>query len=430
MSRATGAAEPPTVSEYVFAVCVLFYSSSAFATLLKGSDELPLGISTGFFLTNLISAFSYLLGAYFLLTRCDLKVQFLRRVPWLVGVTLVPVVSVLWSDAPWITSLRAIGLMGTTVVGLYLGLRYDLASLLRLLGWSLGIAAVLSFFAGWLFPNYGTGSGVFEGDWIGVFAHKNTFGSVMALGFLVFLTLGRISQRWKILLWFICFLCLVLVFLANSATSMVGCTFLIIAIIYDRLLRPGARRSYLRFSIVVSSACLAALLTYVHFGDILGVLGRDENMTGRLVMWSLVWSMVQQRMLLGYGYGAFWLGYDGPSAEVWKAFGEGSFATAHNGYLEIWTGCGLVGVILFALCLIAALRKAFVHSRNSATAGCHWPLYLFLFLIIYNLSEATFLLMNHIFWLTFVAVVVQLSRSEGISMPEMLSLKRANAAMI
>jgi len=406
---ATRTAEPPTIGEYVFVVCILLYSSGAFITLLKGSEDLPVGMSTGSLAANSIWVISYLLGGCFLIKYCRWDVRLLRQNPWLFALTALPVVSVLWSDAPSITALRAAALLGTTLLGLYLGLRYDSMQFLQLLGWSLGIAAVLSFLVALLVPSYGMGSGVFEGDWIGVFQHKNTLGSVMALGFLVFSMLRRVSRTGKWFFWCLCLLSLALVFLADSVTSKVACAFLASIMFYSAFIRPKVKSPVRRFCIIFFSASTVALFVYIHFADILNFLGRDENLTGRLIIWALVWPLVQQRFLLGYGYGGFWLGLDGPSEEVWRVLGEQSIYHAHNGYLEIWTGCGLIGVILFLLCIIVAFRKAVIRSRNRPTAESQWPLYLFLFLAFHNLAEPTFLVMNHIFWLLFVAVVIQLS---------------------
>jgi exopolysaccharide production protein ExoQ len=418
VNESTRIAEPPKIGEYIFGVCILLYSSGAFITLLKGSEDLPIGMSTGSLLTNLIWVTGYLLGGFWLIKHCHWDTRLLRQNPWLFALTALPVLSVLWSDAPWITALRAAALIGTTLLGLYLGLRFKSIELLRLLGWSLGIAAVLSCLVAWLIPSYGRGTGVFEGEWIGVFQHKNTLGSVMALGFLVFFMLRRASRTGKWLFWCLCLLSLVLVFLANSVTSEAACVFLASIMFYGAFVRPRVNSPFRRFCIVFFLAATATLQMYLRFDSILNALGRDETLTGRLIIWSLVWPIVQQRFLLGYGYGGFWLGLDGPSEDVWKVFGEQSVYHAHNGYLEIWTGCGLAGVILLILCMIAVLRKAVTRSRNLPIAGNNWPLYLFLFLAFHNLAEPTFLAMNHIFWLVFVAVAIQLSRPEEILVRE------------
>ena len=96
--------------------------------------------------------------------------------------------SVLWSVEPEVTLRQSVGLICTTLFGVYIAVRYDLGQQLRLLAWTLGIAALLSLVFALALPSYGffdEGGGRGE-TWLGIYEHKNALGRIMVLGALVF----------------------------------------------------------------------------------------------------------------------------------------------------------------------------------------------------------------------------------------------------
>jgi hypothetical protein len=59
----------------------------------------------------------------------------------LVGIALA---SAIWTVAPDITLRRSLLLLGTTLFGIYLAMRYSLREQLQLLSWALGLVILLS----------------------------------------------------------------------------------------------------------------------------------------------------------------------------------------------------------------------------------------------------------------------------------------------
>src|SRR4029077_17264455 len=88
----------------------------------------------------------------------------------------------MWSVNPELTVRRTAALLGTVVIGLYLGTRFDLRRLLHLLALVAIVVLGLSLLVALLAPSSGLD---FEGRLRGVTAHKNALGNFAALAFLV-----------------------------------------------------------------------------------------------------------------------------------------------------------------------------------------------------------------------------------------------------
>ena len=81
----------------------------------------------------------------------------------------------------------------------------------------------------------------------------------------------------------------------------------------------------------------------IHFGEISYFLGKDPTLTGRTQIWKSVGAEIMKHPILGYGYCAFWRGYQGESAN--SALTNGwAVTSAHNGFLQTWLTLGAVGL--------------------------------------------------------------------------------------
>jgi exopolysaccharide production protein ExoQ len=408
-------------SEKIFVVCLFLFASGGFLNIVKGSSDLPTGASSGSALANALWILSYVGAGYFALrgsVHCRMRLVDLR---WLILLTAYAAISVGWSEVPDISILKASALLGTTLIGIYFGRRFAWDEQLKLLGTTITVAAVTSLAAVVFFPSFGIGKDVFEGAWQGIYPHKNGLGAIMSLGCLVCLLLSLRAKKNRFRFCCIGAICLVLLIFAESATSLVAgvCTgaFIGVRTIAFRLRWSRLRQGLAYVFIVVALAGMAT----ANFQQIVTTLGRDESLTGRTVIWALVWDQVQDRPLLGYGYGGFWAGNDGPSESVWRILGERSVYHAHNGLLEVWAECGVLGLVLFALCFVDVYRKALREAGRTSEIANSWGLYLLIFIFLFDLTETAFMQSNHLLWILFVATIAGLARNKR--MPPEIALR-------
>ena len=397
----------PGLGEIAFVMVLLFLTSGAFLASLQGDDATSLGTRTGTLLTNVIWASMYVMTAILVVQHCKGSQLSLRR-GWLFLAPIgIAIASLAWSDDGASTFLRCVALIGTTLQSYYLAVRFSTRRLLQILGWVGAISLVLCYIFALFFPRIGIGTDLFEGDWLGIFPHKNSLGGNAALWFLAFLVLSASEEKKPWGARFAAGASLLLVFLSHSVTSLVTCM-LVLAIYLGRRLFWLPRWLYLAGSLGIG-VLLNWELTSESFGSVAASLGRDPSLTGRTEIWALVWIMILDKPFLGYGYGAFWRGLEGPSEFIWRSFGMPLFYS-HNGFLDLWLDVGLVGLVLFLAGFAVCFKRAvevFKRWRNSESM---WPLLFLIFLFISNLTEGSILRVNVLPWLVYMTIAFKLAR--------------------
>ena len=133
-----------------------------------------------------------LVGVLFLVAAARVLPQMtraaMRNLP-IVAFCYLALVSTLWSDDPASTLERAIDLCFGAAFGLYIGVRFGIEGLVRILGWlTLGILVLSVVFAVAL-PTYGLDA-FHEESWRGVFGTKNELGRMMLVGAVVWAIRG------------------------------------------------------------------------------------------------------------------------------------------------------------------------------------------------------------------------------------------------
>jgi exopolysaccharide production protein ExoQ len=406
VTRSTTA--PPSTGEKLFAVLCLFYSTAPFFPLLQGERDLETTGWVGNFTTNLIWIMIYLGAAWFLLRHCPESFAELKKNWVLLIIVVLGPVSLLWSVEPILTLLRSGAMFGTALVANYLRFRYTPRELLTLCSGAISIAAVCTVFFVVFLPQYGLGSGEFDGSWLGIYGQKNNLGAIMAIGYLVSILLYKFTpgRRFKYLLFAGCMLGLV--YLSDSATSLIICLTFPFFLWAIRLgFRPSKHPLRRRLSIVVCVAVLAFTIAS-DFEGVTAAVGRNEGLSGRTALWLLVFEAIQERPLLGYGYEAFWQSDKTPAASIWSSFGQNLFYS-HNGLVEVWLGLGLVGVLVILTCLVVVFRRSLNAVRKRFCLESVWPLAFLFYLLLSNLTEVSFMKGNTLPWLLFLTVV-QVSR--------------------
>jgi len=295
--------------------------------------------------------------------------------------------------------------------------RYPFRSVLRMLGTALAIVIIASLGAVLLFPEWGVMGPPLSGAWQGVLFHKIPLGRTSILALLVFWILNQNKMGLKRALWFVLKLA-ALVNLVGSRSATAILIALILAAFWlllqgMALLPRLLRLALLSLGLAVAFPALFILPDYLE--SILGLLGKDLTLTGRVLLWNLLIPLAMEKPLLGYGYGAFW-GTE-PSLTI-MALLRWTPNHAHNGYLDLWLEIGLVGVLIaFALLLITLIRTG-QRALQTRNAGVWRFAFLFtVLLLFYNISEALLMEVNlgrGFYWVIF-SYVYFLSTSDRIS---------------
>lgn len=397
--------------EKIFVVLSLFFSTSALIPVLLETEQdssMPPDpyspvLFTGIYLITLILIAKYR----------QTFVRVAQKDIWIWLLLVIVIASIFWTVEPDITKRRSILLVGTTLFGIYLAMRYNMRQQLELLAWTFGLIIVLSCLFAIFLPDYGVMSfqegGVHAGAWRGVMTHKNILGRIMVLSSMIFFFVALSKSithpiyRW--LPWIFYILSIVLIVLSTSKSSLI--VFLVLTAIFPLYRTWRYRYNYLIplmivFILVVGGT---AILLFDNLDIIASELGRDLTLTGRTDVWAVMLKLIIQRPLFGYGFNAVWTGWDNDvTAYMWRRL-QWECPYGHNGFMDLLIELGISGLAIFLLSYITTYIKAVIWLRSTDFVEGVAPLIYLSFLVIYNISESTLLATNSIFWILYVSTV-------------------------
>jgi O-antigen ligase len=388
------------VQSLLFAFVIILFSKAFLPSLLTSGDRSVINPEEGLWQFQMLVGLAY--GATAILAVRDarrMQRAALASWPlWLVGA--VALASALWSIDPQITLRRSMALLGTTLLGVYAGSTIDAEGLRR----SVRIAAWITIVGSGLMvlytPDLGIHQDIHEGYWRGAFLHKNNLGEFAALAVVCFLLDCLATRKLALAPLIGIAICLWLLVGAGSRTAWV-----MTPILATLVLAFGGweARKVLKVAAVV--AVVALLISPSIDWSLVGaLLERDESLTGRIPLWSLVWADIGERPVLGYGYGAYWLGKVGLSPLFWATLGwRDSPNQAHNGFLDVWLECGLLGVLALLATLLVFLRAP--SSKVPSERAAEWS---FGALVVgFGCVGGEFVIQNSVYWFLVTAVVTQ-----------------------
>src|ERR1051326_3257716 len=201
--------------------------------------------------TVIIEAGVYAVGGLLVLIRWRRVANAARRVWPLVALTLLAAISIVWSDAPMLTVRRSVFLLGSTLIGIYLGERFSIEQWSRWLAQMLCVIIAASVILFCISPSSAIDYTAYNGAWKGVTINKNTFGWYMAIavGVLTLVRFRRVCwSRYVFLL-----TAAILLLLSRSATSLVGCALLVSFIPLWPVIRAGAKTRRLVYVLVLAA---------------------------------------------------------------------------------------------------------------------------------------------------------------------------------
>jgi exopolysaccharide production protein ExoQ len=303
----------------------------------------------------------YLICASLMLPFVRIIVANFRHDILISGLTLLAVVSCIWSQNSLKTLEYAILLIAGMAFSFYLLERFPANELMKLFVMVGAVAAIGSLFLIVFFPQYGlqNRAAIVSGAWEGIFGHKNNCGEIMTY-LLMPAFFVRLKSR-PALIFRVAYIVIVLLIIAmsRSAGAWVVCGSCMIFIATIHLLVRMPRRDLAALALMISGiVAIAGIVVYKYFDMLMFAIGKDPTMTGRTVLWSGLMPSLMRRPLLGYGFMAFWQGLHGESASVGLLMRWPGIGYAENGVIELWLELGAVGVALYLFAFFRAVKDA------------------------------------------------------------------------
>ena len=356
---------------------------------------------------------AYLAGLLLVAQRPFQSAKGLAYQPFLLLLLVLAFASTWWSVAPDLTMRRSVALALTTLGGLALGARWRWSALTEVLASVFLIMAVGSLAAAVVVPQFGRMQTLFPGAWRGLFLEKNILGFTMCWGALMCAAAALLAPKRAPLWWPAAGLCVLLLLLSTSKTSLLALGLGLAAFFLVLAVRKGGVWAVAAIYLAVVTVAALAIAVAMAPQVLLDFLGKDATLTGRTKIWSAVLALIHQRPWLGYGYWAVWTDDTGwgPLAWVikWAKFKP---SHAHDSWLEQWLGLGLLGLGTWALCYLTTLLRAIVALFHSSGALTALP-----FLAIYTLvgiTESDAVTYNDLRWVLFVAIATRLALGDRV----------------
>jgi O-antigen ligase len=315
---------------------------------------------------------------------------------WLAAFLTYCLISIVWSDFPFVALKRWIKVIGHPIMALILLTEPDPEkAVITFFKRTAYLLIPLSILFIKYFPEWGRGFDEWSGAPIntGITADKNALGhDCFILGFFFFWYLIKIlrseatyTRRYEVLL-SSGFLVMIgwLLFMAHSSTSLLSV--LIGMLVCFILGFEFVNKRYVGRYVISSAAILLFVELVSGFSSsIVAALGKDPTLTGRTELWQELLNF-DINPVLGAGFESFWLGkrLDKLWEHHWWHPNQ-----AHNGYLDTYLHLGLVGVLLLAALVFAAFGKIRFELTNNFEAG-RFKLGLLIAIVVYNWTESAF----------------------------------------
>lgn len=348
------------------------------------------------------------------------------------------VVSTAWSDYPQWTAIAAVTTILTAMAAFALAVTFSLAEILRALGHALriilGLSILFELFVSvvirhpilpW-WTNY-TGLTVHAADYWsrdllltgdriqGIVGNSNLLGFVALLGLIVFAIefASRSMRRGWAAFWIAVAVADIL--LTRSATVTVAIVVVAaVAAVLLLLRRAGTTRGRVLVSLgalVVIAIGVALAFAFRH--QLLHLLGKNSELTGRTTIWSSVIHLAGQRPAVGWGWISYWVPFIPPFKGL-AVNGGVQLLQAHEAWLDVWFQLGIVGLVVFGALVVSALVRAWIMSvdRPQLALGVParysaitlLPVLLLVALLAQSLAESRLLLEYGMLLLSLIAI--------------------------
>jgi exopolysaccharide production protein ExoQ len=348
----------------------------------------------------------YAVAAIWMVARPGISLDVARRIPIILALSFLCLVSFVWSIDSAMTMRRGFALLMTTAIGIAFAATWSWRDLTLLIATSFTILGLGSAIAAIIAPGFAVHSDIHVGAWKGLWWEKNTLGAMMAFGAAACFAAAAQFPRYKLIWWGIAAFHAGMVLMSTSKTALVALLIAVAGAMGIALVRRGIGFATLMLFLAgVLGSSIALIVTLAPLAA-LEALGRDATLTGRTDIWAVLFGQIAAAPWTGYGYGAYWTQEYGPVFWV-RQQTQWPVPTAHNGWLEIALAIGLPGVAMMALSYLLTLFRAI--TRLFRGRETYWALVFVVMLGVISFSESNLLQRNGLTWVLFVATAAKLA---------------------
>ncbi len=324
--------------------------------------------------------------------------------------------SIFWSVYWEISLYRWLILLCTIITGGYIGLRYDIAKILKLLSvfgvYILLISAALVIF----YPRAGIMNYYnIQGAWKGLYWHKNHMGLIATFMNILFLidlifsyqTKGRQKAFWGTAYLFSLIFVIQSDSVAAYMTTMVLHAAILLALF---LLRFGNKIKRKHYWMLFAGLVLASIVLFSNMDFFLGLFGRNTTLTGRIPMWNYLFNTYfNKHPLIGYGFNAFWyMLFHRLDIQIAAGYPD-PIVIADNGFIDILINTGYVGLVLFMIFYLGVWLRSFQYAFKAEDITGVFPVILMTFILFANISWSLLFENEGFFMLVMISVLFAIS---------------------
>ncbi len=268
---------------------------------------------------------------------------------------------------------------------------------------------------------------IFDGGKIqGVLGNSVLLSFAALLGIIVFALqfAARSAARRRIVPWLIlAVLCLAM---ARSATVIAAAAAVALVALAIVLLRrantPRARR--LTYGGLMALTIGFAGLVVGFQAQLLALLGKDPDLTGRLDIWATVIDLAQQRPVFGWGWVSHWVPWVAPFDTLVTRNGVLQLH-AHNAWIDVWFQLGVIGLLVFGALVLSVVARSWAlavdrpqtgpSTIGSFTTASALPTLVLAALLVQSLAESRLLVEFGMLFLVIAAVKTARDRTDAVT---------------
>lgn len=299
--------------------------------------------------------------------------------------------SSLWSDNPTLAGRRSLSLFGSLLFGIYAYSTFGPRRFILLMAVVGGAASLCSLALLALSPSLAYDPSYYVTNAVrGVYAQKNQLSAYNLMGLCAALAVlffhdGLTPSR-RVIVAGSALLMVATLMLSRGASAMIAFGFvLILWMAYYEEVSWRARLITGYFCVI--AVAVLSLGIWLYPEQLLGVVGKDASLTGRLPVWKESVKAVLHQPLLGYGYNTFWDPQLARTRYIWQLVGWPT-PGAHNGWLDLMLGVGIAATAIYTL-LWARITILAVRFAKLNAPGFKWFVLWSVAVFILNIDEGT-----------------------------------------